>query len=95
MTFYPLIARVRVTLIVHQVDWHAGNLLFDKLSADTRKAVFDSMLPLEVLAHTTIIQQGDTDASKFYILESGYCSVLVKKPGETEAKQVHQYKSGR
>jgi len=73
----------------------AGNLLFEKLSAHTRMAVFNSMMPLEVLSGTTIIKQGDPDATKFYILESGYCGVSVKKPGDAEAKAVHQYKSGR
>lgn len=73
---------------------HAGNLLFEKLSAKTRLAVFDSMLPLEVLQGTYIIQQGDTDASKFYMLQSGQCDVELKsKTGDTNV--VHHYKAGR
>ena len=36
--------------------------------------VFLSMSPLEVLPKTVIIQQGDEEASKFYVLESGTVS---------------------
>ena len=54
--------------------------------------VFLSMSPLEVLAKTVIIEQGDTDASKFYVLESGACEVLLT--GSDGPKVVHNYKAG-
>lgn len=68
-------------------------MLFDKLTSETRKKVFLSMNPLEVLPKTTIIQQGDTEASMFYVLEAGACDVLIATDGTS--KVVHQYKSGR
>ena len=68
-------------------------MLFDKLTSETRKKVFLSMNPLEVLPKTVIIQQGDTEASMFYVLESGACDVLIAVDGSS--KVVHQYKAGR
>lgn len=50
------------------------------------------MSPLEVLPKTVIIQQGDEEASKFYVLESGTCDVLLQTPEGTNV--VHQYKAG-
>ena len=54
--------------------------------------VFLSMSPLEVLPKTVIIQQGDEEASKFYVLESGTCDVLLNSADGTSV--VHQYKAG-
>jgi CRP-like cAMP-binding protein len=51
----------------------AGSMLFDKLTSQTMQKVFLSLNPLEVLPKTVIIQQGDAEASKFYVLESGAC----------------------
>lgn len=68
-------------------------MLFDKLTSETRKKVFLSMNPLEVLPKTVIIQQGDTEASMFYVLEAGACDVLISTDGAS--KVVHQYKAGR
>lgn len=68
-------------------------MLFDKLTSETRQKVFLSMNPLEVLPKTVIIQQGDTEASMFYVLEAGACDVLIAADGAS--KVVHQYKSGR
>lgn len=52
------------------------------------------MLPLEVLPGTNIIQQGDIEASKFYILQVGSCEVVLKLDND-ESNVVHQYKAGR
>jgi CRP-like cAMP-binding protein len=70
----------------------AGSMLFDKLTTETMEKVFLSMSPLEVLPKTVIIQQGDEEASKFYVLESGTCEVLLANDEGT--KVVHQYKAG-
>jgi CRP-like cAMP-binding protein len=70
----------------------AGSMLFDKLTTETMQKVFLSMNPLEVLPNTVIIQQGDEEASKFYVLESGTCEVLLDN--DEGKKVVHQYKAG-
>ena len=67
-------------------------MLFEKLTSETMQKVFLSMNPLEVLPKTVIIQQGDEEASKFYVLESGTCEVLLA--GNDGTKVVHQYKAG-
>ena len=49
-----------------------------------------------VSAGTTIIKQGDTDATKFYVLEKGTCDVLVTNDSTGGVpKKVHTYPSGR
>jgi hypothetical protein len=68
-------------------------MLFDKLTSATRNRIFLSMNPLEVLPRTVIIQQGDPEASMFYVLESGACEVLINT--DSTPKAVHQYKAGR
>lgn len=72
-----------------------GNMLFEKLTSATRKRVFLSMTPLEVLPKTVIIQQGDTEASMFYVLETGACDALIANADGSNSKIVHQYKPGR
>ena len=52
-------------------------MLFEKLTSETMQKVFLSMNPLEVLPKTVIIQQGDEEASKFYVLETGTCEVCL------------------
>lgn len=83
------------------VYWHAeraveGNLLFDMLSLPARQAIFRSMALQMVSGGTTIISQGDTDATKFYVLEKGTCDVLISSDATGNVpKKVHTYTSGR
>lgn len=70
-------------------------MLFEKLTSATRKRVFLSMTPLEVLPKTVVIQQGDTEASMFYVLEAGACDALIANADGSGSKIVHQYKPGR
>lgn len=73
-----------------------GNLLFDMLSSPARRAIFLSMSLQMVSAGTTIITQGDMDATRFYVLEKGTCDVLVSAEAAGKAaKKVHTYPSGR
>ncbi len=73
-----------------------GNLLFDMLSLPARQAIFRSMSLHMVGAGTTIISQGDTNATKFYVLEKGTCDVLVTNEATGNVpKKVHTYPSGR
>lgn len=58
-----------------------GNLLFDMLLTPARLAIFNSMTPLHVEAGTDIIQQGQLNATKFYVLEKGNCDVFVSNEG--------------
>jgi len=45
---------------------------------------------------TTIISQGDVDATKFYVLEKGTCDVLITNEATGNVpKKVHTYSSGR
>ncbi|KAK9817313.1 hypothetical protein WJX72_012521 [[Myrmecia] bisecta] len=71
-----------------------GNLLFESLASPARQAIFGSMTALMVRAGTNIITQGDTDASKFYVLERGTCDVYVDTQPLGTAKKVHTYASG-
>ncbi|EIE24738.1 putative cGMP-dependent protein kinase [Coccomyxa subellipsoidea C-169] len=72
-----------------------GNLLFDMLSLPARQAIFRSMSLHMVSAGTTIINQGDTDATKFYVLEKGTCDVLINNEATGYIpKKVHTYPSG-
>ena len=73
-----------------------GNLLFDMLSLPARQAIFRSMALQMVSAGTTIISQGDTDATKFYVLEKGTCDVLISSDATGNLpRKVHTYTSGR
>lgn len=44
---------------------------------------------------TPIIQQGDTDATKFYVLESGTASVLITDLETRKTSHVLTYQPGR
>jgi CRP-like cAMP-binding protein len=79
----------------NRIQLGTGNMLFEKLTSATRKRVFLSMTPLEVLPKTVIIQQGDTEASMFYVLETGACDALIANADGSNSKIVHQYKPGR
>ena len=66
------------------------------LSLPAKQAIFRSMAPLTVSAWTEIIKQGDTDATKFYILEKGTCHVMITSPDTSgEQKKAHTYSPGR
>lgn len=73
----------------------AGNLLFDMLSLPARQAIISSMTPLTVKAGTDIIKQGDTNATKFYVLERGACDVFVESEAWSGARKVHAYRPAR
>jgi hypothetical protein len=73
----------------------AGNLLFDMLSIPARQAIIASMTPLDVHAGTNIIVQGDTDATKFYVIEKGVCSVHVASEPNGTPRKVLTYQPGR
>ena len=73
-----------------------GNLLFDMLTREAKRAIFASMEPLMVSAGTAIITQGDEDASTFYVLEIGNCDVFVcNESTGGQPLKVHSYTSGR
>ena len=73
-----------------------GNLLFNMLSTPARRAIFLSMSLQMVSGGTTIITQGDMDATRFYVLEKGTCDVLVGGDAAGKGgKKVHTYPSGR
>ena len=66
------------------------------LSLPARQAIFRSMALQMVSAGTTIISQGDTDATKFYVLEKGTCDVLISSDATGNLpRKVHTYTSGR
>ena len=66
------------------------------LSLPARQAIFRSMSLQMVSGGTTIISQGDTDATKFYVLEKGTCDVLISTDATGNVpKKVHTYTSGR
>ncbi|CAL8467781.1 g7319 [Coccomyxa elongata] len=72
-----------------------GNLLFDMLSLPARQAIFRSMSLHMVSAGTTIINQGDTDATRFFVLEKGTCDVMITNEATGNVpKRVHTYPSG-
>ncbi|GMH33824.1 hypothetical protein BSKO_01658 [Bryopsis sp. KO-2023] len=52
------------------------------------------MTQLTVSASTTLITQGDTDATKFYVLESGRCNVHLFNEAWGGDKLVHTYSPG-
>lgn len=81
--------------LIHAEKAVAGNLLFDTLTAPARQAIINSMAPLLVEAGTEIITQGDTNATKFYVLESGTASVLIADPETMKKKHILTYKPGR
>eukprot|EP00210_Caulerpa_lentillifera_P000821 g794.t2 len=70
-----------------------GNVLFDTLSIPAKSAIVDSMVQLTASVGTTIIKEGDTVATKFYVLEDGCCDVF-KKDSNSESKKVHSYGPG-
>lgn len=55
-----------------------NNLLFQMVSLPARKAIINSMPPLDVHAGEVIIRQGEEGGSKFYVLEQGTCTVEVR-----------------
>ena len=66
------------------------------LSLPARQAIFRSMALQMVSGGTTIITQGDADATKFYVLEKGTCDVLISSDATSNVpKKVHTYTSGR
>ena len=72
-----------------------GNLLFDMLTAPARQAIINSMTPFQAAPGSDIIVQGDTVATKFYVLESGTASVLITDPVAKSSRRVLTYQPGR
>lgn len=65
-----------------------GTLLFESLSLAARQAIIGSMSPLTVSSGETVIQQGDTDATKYYVVERGSFDVYVHKEEWGEERKV-------
>ena len=42
-----------------------------------------------------VMAQGDTDATRFYVLEAGTCEVFIKDVDAADQRHVHTYKPGR
>lgn len=73
-----------------------GNLLFEQLLTPARQAIFNSMTPLHVEAGTEVIQQGQQNATKFYVLEKGNCEVFVStEDSGLKPLKVHSYSACR
>jgi hypothetical protein len=74
----------------------AGNLLFQGLSLAARQAIVSSMAPQAVAAGEVVIAQGDTDASKYYVVDRGAFEVLLRKDEwGGEERKVHTCGPGR
>ena len=73
----------------------AGNLLFDTLTAPARRAIINSMSPMSVPPGTAMIKQGDTDATRFYVLASGRATVHVADAHTGATAQVATYGPAR
>ena len=68
----------------------AGNLLFQGLSLGARQAIINSMSAKVVQPGDVIITQGDTDASKYYIVDRGSFEVwTTKEEWQGEERIVH------
>lgn len=68
----------------------AGNLLFQGLSMGARQAIINSMSAQMVNLGDVIIQQGDTDASKYYVVDRGVFEVwATKEEWQGEERLVH------
>lgn len=56
-----------------------GNLLFEGLSLGARQAIVNSMTSRQVGPGEVIIEQGDSDASRYYAIEKGTFDVFVRE----------------
>jgi CRP-like cAMP-binding protein len=72
-----------------------GNLLFDGLSLAARQAIVGSMSALSLPAGDTLISQGDTDATKYYVVERGALDVYVHKEEWGEERKVFTCTAGK
>ena len=62
----------------------AGNLLFQGLSLGARQAIINSMSSQTVSADEIIIEQGNTEATRYYVVDRGSFEVLIdEKPVHT------------
>lgn len=64
-----------------------GNLLFSGLTWASKHAIANSMEPMNVEEGDVIIQQGDEDASKYFVVDRGSFEV-TKEMSEGEEAQV-------
>ncbi|GAB4820005.1 hypothetical protein N2152v2_007051 [Parachlorella kessleri] len=71
-----------------------GNLLFEMLSLPAKQAIISSMTAVSYTAGEEIIHQGDTEASKFYVLERGTCDAYLYRESWGQERQVHTYQPG-
>ena len=70
----------------------AHSFLFDNLTANQKKEIFDAMFEKKVDAGEVIIEQGDQDADNFYIVDSGEFDCYVE--GVNDGKPVVHYEAG-
>ncbi len=47
------------------------------------------------MAHRLWLLQGETNATRFYVLESGVCEVYITRPGAAAPEHVRTYEAGR
>jgi len=66
-------------------DSLAAHFMFSSLSSGTVEHVVDVMTRMDVKAGTIVIQQGDSNGDKFYVVEKGVYSIVVS------GKQVQTY----
>jgi len=52
-------------------------MLFTGLGEDQRRAIIDQMYRIDVPKETKIIEQGDTDATDFYVIQEGSFDIFV------------------
>ena len=72
-----------------------GNLLFESLSLPAKQAIVRSMKAETYREGQVIIQQGDTVANKFYVVERGTAGVFIQKEEWGEERKVAAYQPGR
>jgi len=65
----------------------AGNLLFQGLSLGARQAIASSMTSLTVTKGEAVIQQGDADANKYYVVDRGTFEVFIRDEKEEDGQE--------
>ena len=70
----------------------AHSFLFDNLNGIQKKEIFDAMFEKKVAPGEVIIEQGDTNADNFYIVDSGEFDCYVN--GVNDGKPVVHYVAG-
>ena len=63
-----------------------NNLLFEMVSIPARRAIINSMWPMDADPGKLIIRQGDVGGDKFFVLESGTCEITIEDPEKATKK---------